>query len=807
MRKWNLSPGDPLSLTLAVDFRLCTPDYLNDQIWELEIGAGDPPAFSLCTTYGLRALTMRIFPRFSLGGITITNPASFPLSPRLSLFYPNFLSFYFSPIKGISVEAEYWVPDSHTTAGHFTITNLGSEPVRLQFELCAQLIPLDGQNLASLSMRSVNILAGRSANLAPVLFLTGGPQPGPGPFPSLALDLALAGGGSRTLTWTQAALAELEDSFDLARHTATRRWEAERTKIEMVNANHFIDVYTGDPDWDVAFALSQKTAFGLFIGSSPHLPYPSFVSSRLPNQGYSPRGDGKDYPPQWSGQTPFEAWYLASTLIGAPELAAGLVRNFIAACTEEGHLDCKPGLAGQRSHWLATPLLASLAWKTFQKTHDLDFLREVQPGLETFTNCWFHESCDRDGDGFPEWDHPLQTGLEDIPAFNFWRSFRTGDPGFEKDTRLIEAGFGQGFDFPFSESPALLAFLCREAQANAQIAGILDQPENRCRWEMETGRMRTLVEECWQAVAMLYHKRDRDTHFSPKGKILRVPRVAGKHALSQSFRQPVRLLIRLELQGEGTRKPRVSLQGKNDSAELTEHLGRGDFQWGAGVAVAITRKVYTRLDEIETIGLAKRDRVSVFIMDFSAEDVTLFLPLWAGFPDLARTRDIANHSLFDPNRFGGRYGIPVCSQSNEISAVYRAVHIPWNALIGEGLLKYELQAEAAVLTARLMAAVIQNLKLQHAFSHTYDSESGLGMGERNTVQGLAPLGLFLDTVGISIESTRRVRLSGKNPFPWPVTVKYRGLTVTRQANQTMVVFADGDMVTLNDPSDAVVSTE
>jgi hypothetical protein len=194
-------------------------------------------------------------------------------------------------------------------------------------------------------------------------------------------------------------------------------------------------------------------------------------------------------------------------------------------------------------------------------------------------------------------------------------------------------------------------------------------------------------------------------------------------------------------------------------------------------------------------------------MDFSAEDVTLFLPLWAGFPDLARTRDIANHSLFDPNRFGGRYGIPVCSQSNEISAVYRAVHIPWNALIGEGLLKYELQAEAAVLTARLMAAVIQNLKLQHAFSHTYDSESGLGMGERNTVQGLAPLGLFLDTVGISIESTRRVRLSGKNPFPWPVTVKYRGLTVTRQANQTMVVFADGDMVTLNDPSDAVVSTE
>ena len=55
MRDWNLGPSDPLALTLAADFRLSSTDYVNDQIWELETGGGDPPALALHTTFGLRA--------------------------------------------------------------------------------------------------------------------------------------------------------------------------------------------------------------------------------------------------------------------------------------------------------------------------------------------------------------------------------------------------------------------------------------------------------------------------------------------------------------------------------------------------------------------------------------------------------------------------------------------------------------------------------------------------------------------------------------------------------------------------------
>jgi hypothetical protein len=356
------------------------------------------------------------------------------------------------------------------------------------------------------------------------------------------------------------------------------------------------------------------------------------------------------------------------------------------------------------------------------------------------------------------------------------------------------------------------------------------------KWEVESSRLRTLTEECWDADGVLYHLRDRDTHCSPAGKVLGTLRGEGRLDLDQTFLQPVRLLIRLKLKGESARRPIVSLCGQNGKAPQTERLDRMDFQWGVGLAAATSRSVYTRVAEIEVTGLEKHDRVSVCVIDFSAEDVTLFLPLWAGIPDSHRALNIVNQTLFAADRFGGSFGIPVCevvpvpargevvpvpargevvpvpargatSPNPESAPLCQAVHLPWNALIGAGLLGYGLRSEAAQLTTRLMSAVIQNLKQQHAFARAYHVQSGAGIGERNPVQGLAPLGLFLDTLGVRIESPKRVVLSGKNPFPWSITVKYRGLTITRHADQTLVVFPNGQMVTLDDPTDAVVSTE
>jgi len=799
MRDWNLAPGDPLALSLAADFRLCTPDYVNDQIWELETGGGDPPALALHTTYGLRARLMRLFPRFTLGTQAVTDPARFHQPPRLCRFYPNFLMLDFAPFPGLDGIAEYWAPDSHTTAGRFTVTNHTTGPLTLLLELCGQLAPLDrdGQNLAAVNLQSVNVLAGRASDLAPVIFLTGGPQPGPGPYPSLALNLTLDPASSRCLSWAQAALASPSDSLNLARRTAARLWEAELARIERINSAQTVDIHTGDLDWDAALALSQKAAFSLCLGPSQNLPNPSFVLARQPDHGYSPRGDGTDYSPLWNGQPPLESVYLADLLPGAPGLATGLLRNFLAVQAADGSVDWKPGLAGQRGRWLAAPLLASLAWQTYLRTLDTDFLREIQPRLQAFIQCWFDASHDRDQDGFPEWDHPLQTSLEDNPAFTVWQ---TG---------------GQGAAISTSESPALSAMLCRETLSLAHIAGVLGQLQEQERLESSSAQLRLLTEACWDDSAVLYHNRDRTTHRSPAGKNLGKQPAVGELALYPSFPAPMRLLVRIKLIGEFTRRPEITLHGQEHTTPCLEFLERMDFQWGPGLAVATSRQVYTRLEQVEISGLGPRDQVSVHSMDFSSEDISLFLPLWAGIPALPRLQALTSRTLFAADRFWKPFGLPTCpsgasktrptSADLSMDSTCQAVHLPWNALIGQGLLAYGMQTEAARLTARLMSAVIQNLKKQHAFFQAYHAETGVGIGERNPIQGLAPLGLFLETLGVIIHSPTHLTLTGKNPFPWPVTVKYRGLTVTRQAEQTVVVFPDGQSLTLDDPTEAVVS--
>ena len=79
---------------------------------------------------------------------------------------------------------------------------------------------------------------------------------------------------------------------------------------------------------------SQNAAFRLFFPPNEHLPHPSIVSVRGPDYGYSPKGDGTDYPASWNGQTPFDTYYLDSVLPASPA-AYDLFQNFLAVSDEE----------------------------------------------------------------------------------------------------------------------------------------------------------------------------------------------------------------------------------------------------------------------------------------------------------------------------------------------------------------------------------------------------------------------------------------------------------------------------------------
>ncbi len=788
MRRWDLGLGDPLSLTLAADFRLGGVDYLNDQVWELELGWGEPPALALRTTFGLRARSMRLFPRFGEGRTILHDPAQFARPPRLRVFYPNFLELEFAPLDGLDVTAEYWAARSQVMAGRFLLVNRRDQERVIRLELCALLSPLDGQAFFPAQSQMVNVITGLTGGLAPLLYMTGGPVALFTPYPALMVELTLAPGASRRITWALAALSASGPSFELARKTVARPWDAERARIELMAQSQMVDIETGNLDWDAAFAFTQTTALRSFFPAGGGLPHPSFVLAREPDHGYSPRQDGSDYPPSWAGQTPLTAYYLSSLLPGASQWTYGVLRNFLAVQDESGAIDLRPGLAGQRARLQATPLLAALAWQIYHATNDESFLAEVFPGLLKAFWQWFSPEHDRNRDARPEWEHPMQTGWEENPLFDVWNPW------------------SQGVAIDAVESPALYAMLVREAACLIWMAEKLGRSQEVVLVRHQAELLAQAVSEMWDQAEALYRYRDVQTHYTPGGQIFVRGRGSGVRKVKQELDPPSRLLVEVFTERPMARRPVVRL-AEYVTKEPVEVIEPEQFRWRSGGLTATTQRVYSRLGRVDVFGLEKRDRIMVRAVNLTAQDHTLLLPLWAGIPDDDRARHLLERTLLDPKRFHKPFGAPAlasCS-NDEADEVCSSVHLPLNHLIGEGLLAYGFRREAAQLVQRIMAAVIQTLKERRAFAERYHAETAAPLGERNTVTGLAPLGLFLQTLGVTIYSAAQVRLEGQNPFPWPVTLRYRGLTVHRQAEHTEVVFPNGKSVVISDPRPCLIT--
>ena len=790
MRDWTLNLEDPLYLTFAADARLSDPDYINDHIWEIELGKADPPAISVNTTYGLRARSMRLFLRFTENNETVSNPKAFPIQPVLRRFYPNYLAFDFLPFENLHATTEFWVPESHALAGRVLFTNRSNSVRQLKFEVCAVLAPLEGKSIVPTQQQMVNVLAGQTSGLAPVVFMTGGSKHGPGPHPSLMLELELGPGAARQLAFAQAALDTIPASFELARHTAARPWEAERTRIEMLDVSQTLEITTGDKDWDAALAFSQRAEHSLIFNQSNHLPHATFVHARHSDHGFSRKGDGTDYPPAWNGQSPLEAYYLSSLLHGAPHLTRGLILNFLATQDGSGEVDHRPGLAGQRGKMLAAPLLSSLTWNYFQLTQDQAFLGEVFPKLLKFFWSWFSAEHDRNRDGIPEWDHLMQTGFEDNPLFDVWHPW------------------SQGLDISWVHSPALEAMLYREARALENISKQLGKPaEETALVQARAEVLKTSIEAGWNARTSLYAYRDRETGLTAPGKVIGKKKGDGNMRPKYEAETPARLLIEIQTRTPAAKRPEVEIgeyfiMSKGEVETIPGH----QFQWRSGGLVATTQKTFTRVGRVSVHGLGESDRLQISLVDTSGEDITLALPVWAGIPERQKVQALIARNLAEADRFDRPFGMPSLPSSPDPEAdlVSMSMHFPWIQLIGEGLLAYGFRAEAVRLTSKMMKAVIRNLKQNHTFHQRYHAGKGTGIGERNSLHGFAPVGLFLQTLGVTIHSAARVRLEGKNLFPWPVTIKYRGLTILRGQEQTVVTFANGETAIVKDEAPCLV---
>jgi hypothetical protein len=356
--------------------------------------------------------------------------------------------------------------------------------------------------------------------------------------------------------------------------------------------------------------------------------------------------------------------------------------------------------------------------------------------------------------------------------------------------------------------------LYNEAMCLIRMADRLEPHDSLVLLNEQAAALRKSIEAGWQARTGLYHYRERGTGSNLEGRVLARQQGAGIFAPKLKFESPIRLLVEVQAQSPAAKRPEIRIH-QFSTKPADEIIQSGDYQWRNGGWVHTTRAIFSKLAKVVIRDLDAEDTVTIRTLDYTTEDHTLFAPLWAGVPDMQHAQVMIGRALLDADRFHRPYGAPACplltrsfgsaQDKPEADTVSQSVHLPWNLLICEGLLRYGFRSDAARLFVHNMTAVIQSLKQNCAFHARYHAEKGTGIGERNALSGLAPVGLFMKLLGVEIRSATCVKLEGENPFPWDVTVHFRGLKVIRRQDKTEVIFANGKSVTVTGSESTVVS--
>ncbi len=764
------STGNPLVFTLAADSRLGTVDYLDDQIWEVRLGSGEPRALAIETTYGLRAQRMRLFPRFLKQGIQIDDPFSFYRSPVVTQLHPNAISFSFAPFEGIEITANYWAADSHCIAGRFQFSNTSVLTQSFLFEWAALLNMRDQiGGMSTLQQGAAQFLVGEVANLRPVVFLTGGAQPTHGPYPALGMQIEMYPGNARSLEWAVVSLPTQIESMEAAQEQVKIPWKALTTRFQMQSLSDTIQIDSGRLEWDAAFDFAQRSALQLLRSPSQNNnEEPPFTLTRRVSDGYSERGDGRDHASSWRSQTVFDAVYLAQLLPGAPLAAQSWVRAFLSTQEVDGKISERPWLKTSHPTALAQPMLAYLATLAAPLHAPADWFREVYPALLHFFHAWLSSDSP-----MPTWQNALQSTIEDSPIFD----------RFSPDAHGAE---------PFRiHSPALLAMLHSECQSLLQMAVTLEYSADIDHLHILETRLAEALSETWDEATSLYDYSDSATHLSAPSSSVVSFQGDGVFPSKRRFKQSRRLVLRIETDEEHTHHASISISGFSPDGEINETISSHDFLWFGNQAHLTTENTFLAVENVTAQGLNPNDRVRIFTPDFSLEDCSLLLPLWAGAPQVDRARKLVQNTLL--TRFWQPYGIPISPNRVEI------LSLPWNTLLGEGMLRYGYRIQAAALLEKIMKAVIPTLATRQAFFQSYDGANARPTGEQNHLHGLAPVRFFLHILGIAALDPREILLDGFSPFPDPITVKYRKTTLICCSDHTEVTFPAGQRLVIDRP--------
>ena len=765
----------PKAFILAADHRYTPYHPENDQVWELGLNQRTSQPIYLHTTYNLRARSMDLFPWFSIDNARCWNLQSFFSPPAVTDYIPDYIRIMCEPQRGIEISFDCFIPEPDTLVGEIETINRDDHAHNLSIELGSVLVPM-GKGLPTRSDKfGINqFLSGKTDDLHPVLYMSGGPTATNNPHPALSLSTRLGPGESQRLTWTLVTKDTREASLDAARQMMSTSWRETVQAHQMAHASQTIQIHTGEPAWDTAFYISQVQTSTHLI-ANPVGNGGTFLETRLPDLPVHKIEalDGRD------NLTLLEAVHLSQALgPGQMDWMKAVLDNFFSRIDDTGRLPSRRHFSESGRPIQECPLLAHLCLSIIDITGDLESLKSTYPKLQKYWQSWMDQSQPENDDSSPILESAAQLQL-DNGLFNF---------------DVWEAG-GCGLDIRSVESPALNAMLYREAACLNRIAEILEDRSSRKIFKQQMETLLHRVQALWNEEQGIFCYRDAQSRLHPPQELQISGNVRPNLKINQRFNHPQRLVLHLFSSDENTRVCKLRFKGKSPEGKPVEERYQPlDIRWVMGRAHLTTKNLYKPIQSLAIEGLNPEDRYRLETADLSAKDLSCLLPVWSGAVSPGQMEAIlTTHICLDDPTL--KCGLPeICPDTlAQHKNQPTRMNVLWNTLILQGLTRAGYHNEAAQLFTRMMGAIWQGLQGYQGFFPHYDSQNGRPSGTRNSLAGLVPLGLFLELGGIRLYNPNKVAVWGENPFPWPLEVHWQGLSIHKEAANVRITFADGSM--------------
>jgi hypothetical protein len=728
MADWELAI-QPLNLRLAADVRAGRSSQ-NDHCWDVTLAQqADQPALTLQTRYGGRVGLARLVPMLGIDGKTIYEKGAFAGEFKLTALAPDFLRLEAEPVAGVKLEFLAWTIASDVLGGMFTLKNLGDEPIQAEVQVFFQAMRENSAlkmrllELATPNGRAVALAMRPLGDISPVLLMESAQETGAA---KLSTSLELEPGAEQSVRFVHAALAD-EDASLLTAHAwlYEAKWRA-FLDASAARLDRLPVVDTADDEFDAAVALSVNALLHGLVDDGSKYPKPVML-----------RGPGSPIRTDAPALDVFQ--YAASLAVLEPELAAGILRNYIATQQSDGWIS-------DPDDELLLPMLGQLAQIITGYLGDDAFQQEISSGLKKFHARWLA------GDDLPRWSSVTQANAPYHPTFSM--TARGAIPA----------------DITLADCPDLFTYLVNEGE---NLSGpLLDL------WDADSGRF-------------VYHDRDAKTPLI--GQQLFTGRGDQSLAEPVTLQAPNRIILQVE--GGASHQPTLTARiagvdaGGHPKKEILENA---QFKWYRGAGVATSQNLWSTLDSVTLDGLSRVYGYTVRTVDLSRHDITLMLPLTTGALDDHQVKAMLRQLEADYWRTYGLASLPhTDADYHHPDSNGRHVSPVWNTMIGLALLNLGEGKASAELFDRVAAAQTKTLKQQGAFFQWYHAEDGSGLGAPQHVTGVISLHWLIQLLGVYVHDGGTVEILGAFNYPRAVKITWHGVRLARTKNTLKVKFPSG----------------